>query len=873
MARAFADRTIASMGRSQPGSATLHVTHHGFARSALGRDHITRCWRAAIVVAMLIIVGTANSADVPPMLSSEQMNASEIELALQKLNVLGRVLYIAAHPDDENTNLMALWSNGSLYDAAYLSITRGDGGQNLIGPELREGLGVIRTEELLAARRIDHANQFFSRAIDFGFSKTAEEALRFWNHEKILSDVVWVVRKFRPDVMVARFSPEDQLTHGHHTASAAPAVEAFPAAGYPNRFPGQLAFVKPWQPTRLVWNTSPFFFSNRNLPFDPTGLTVFEAGGYNALLGKAYTEIAATSLSMHKSQGVGSPPRRGARKEYFKLLEGQPMTSSLFEGIDTTWSRVANSESTATQIRQIISEFHPADPAASVPELLQLRQAMSGIKDHSWVPEKKAELDGIIAACLGLHVEASTTNEAVTPGQTATIKLEAINRCNIPVILKESRFPLSGDLMKIDAALPSNELVARDLSCKIPENTPYSQPYWLRTPGTLGAFAVDDQTLVGLPENPPDLPVEIVLQVNGQELRYVEDTKYRMVDPVAGELRRPLVIEPPVFVKVANTVLVFVTSQPKSVPVHITAATGPVKGELKLAVPQGWGVYPASLPVDLKAADAETVATFTVKPPDQNSEGTLRAIVSIDGRDYSFERVRISYPHIGVHTLMPPAEARLVRADIREKGDRIGYIPGAGDDVPESLQQIGYSVKILSESDITAKNLAQFSAVVLGIRAYNTQERIGNWLPELFAYVKAGGVAVAQYNTLADLKTEQLGPYPLEISRDRVTDENAEVRILAPDHPLMTTPNKITSKDFEGWVQERGLYFPKKWDSAWTQILSCNDPKEKPLDGGLLVAKFGKGFFVYTSYSWFRQLPAGVPGAYRLFANMLSLGK
>jgi len=822
---------------------------------------------------MFAVRCVANASDAPPLLSHEQSNAGEIQLALQKLNVLGRVLYIAAHPDDENTNLMALWSNGSLYETAYLSITRGDGGQNLIGPELRERLGVIRTEELLAARRVDHGKQFFSRAIDFGFSKTAEETMRIWDHDKILSDVVWVVRKFRPDVIVTRFSPEDQLTHGHHTASAILAREAFSAAGDPNRFPEQLAFVKPWRPTRLVWNTSPFFFSNRNLPFDPTGLTVLEAGGYNSLLGKAYTEIAAASLSMHKSQGVGSPPRRGARKEYFKLLEGQPMTNSLFEGIDANWSRVANSESIATQIRQIISQFLPADPAASVPELLKLRQAMNGIKDESWVPEKKAELDGIIAACLGLHVEASTTNGAVTPGQTATIKLEAINRCNIPVTLQEIRFPLSGDSMKIDAALPSNELVTRDLSCKIPENTPYSQPYWLRKSGTLGAFAVDDQTLVGLPENPPDLPVEIVLQINGQELRYIVDTKYRMVDPVAGELRRPLVIEPPVFAKVVNSVLVFATNQPKSVGVHVTAATGPVKGELKLAVPQGWGVYPASIPIDLKAADAETVATFTVKPPEQNSEGTLRAVVSIDGRDYSLGRVRISYPHIGVHTLMPPAEARLVRADIREKGERIGYIPGAGDDVPESLQQIGYSVKILSESDITAENLKQFSAVVLGVRAYNTQERIANWLPELFAYVKAGGVAVAQYNTLAELKTDQLGPYPLGISRDRVTDENAEVRILAPDHPLMTTPNKITSKDFEGWVQERGLYFPKKWDPAWTAILSSNDSKEKPLDGGLLVAKSGKGFFIYTSYSWFRQLPAGVPGAYRLVANMLSLGK
>ena len=398
------------MGRS-PESAPLRVTHHSIARSAVtDRRYRKRCWRAAVVVAILAVAGTANSADAPPLLSPEQMNASEIQLALQKLNVLGRVLYIAAHPDDENTNLMAFWANGSLYDAAYLSVTRGDGGQNLIGPELGERLGVIRTEELLDARRIDHARQFFTRAIDFGFSKTADETMRIWDHDKILADVVWVIRNFRPDVIVTRFSPEDEKTHGHHTASAILAREAFSAAADPNRFPEQLAFVKPWQATRLVWNTSPFFFTNRNLPFDPTGLTVLEAGGYNPLLGKAYTEIAAASISMHKSQGVGGAPRRGARKEYFKPLEGQPMTSSLFEGVDTTWSRVANSESVAAEIRQIISKFNPADPAASVPELLKLRQAMSGIQDDSWIAEKKAQLDKIIAACLGLHVEASTSD-------------------------------------------------------------------------------------------------------------------------------------------------------------------------------------------------------------------------------------------------------------------------------------------------------------------------------------------------------------------------------------------------------------------------------------------------------------------------------
>lgn len=850
------------------------MTHQRVTRSVIrARRCRKRYWRAAVVFAVLAVAGIANTADVPPSLSPDQMNAGEIQLALQKLNVLGRVLYIAAHPDDENTNLMALWANGSLYDAAYLSVTRGDGGQNLLGPELGERLGVIRTEELIDARRIDHARQFFTRAIDFGFSKTAHETLHIWDHDKILADVVWVIRNFRPDVIVTRFSPEDQKTHGHHTASAILAQEAFSAAADPNRFPEQLAFVKPWQATRLVWNTSPFFFTNRNLPFDPTGLTVLEAGGYNPLLGKAYTEIAAASLSMHKSQGVGSPPRRGARKEYFKPLLGQPMTNSLFEGVDTTWSRVANSESVAAEIHQIISKFNPADPAASVPELLKLRQTMNGIQDESWVPEKKAAVDKIIGACLGLHVEASTATETFTPGQTAPIKLEAINRSNIPVTLQEVRFPNSGDSNKIDAALPSNELVTKDLSYKIPGDAPYSQPYWLRKPAALGTFTVEDQKLIGLPENPPALPVEIVLQVNGQELRYLVDTKYRTVDPVAGELRNPVVIAPPAFVNVVNSVFVFPTNQPKPVSVRVTAATGPVKGELKLAVPQGWEVSPASVPLDLKAANAETEATFNVKPPNQNGESSLRAIVSIDGRDYSLERVRISYPHIGVQTLMPQAQAKLVRVDIRKKGERIGYIPGAGDDVPESLRQIGYSVKMLSEPEITASNLAQFSAVVLGIRAYNTQDRISNWLPELFAYVKDGGTAIAQYNTLAELKTNELGPYPLEISRDRVTDENAPVRVLAPNNPLMNIPNKITLKDFDGWVQERGLYFPNKWDAAWTPILSCNDPNEKPLDGGLLVAKSGKGFFIYTSYSWFRQLPAGVPGAYRLFANMLSLGK
>jgi LmbE family N-acetylglucosaminyl deacetylase len=819
---------------------------------------------------LLMSAALLSAAELPPRSFPRPMNAAEIQLGLQKLNVLGRVLYVAAHPDDENTNLMALWANGALYQTAYLSVTRGDGGQNLIGPELGERLGFIRTHELLAARRLDHAQQFFTRAVDFGFSKSAPETMRIWDRDKILADIVWTIRRWKPDVIVTRFSPDDDKTHGHHTSSAILAREAFTVAADPKRFPEQLASVTVWKPTRIVWNTSPFFFQNRNIPFDPAGLTTLEAGGFSPLLGKAFTEIAAASLSMHKSQGVGSPPRRGARKEYFKLLEGAPMTGALFDGIDTSWKRIPGSDAVAGKVKDLVSSFAPADPAASVPKLLELRKDLTRIAADDWRLAKVGEVDSLIAACLSLHVESSTATAVVSAGQILPIKLEAINRSKVPVQLIEARSPVSGETLRLDTPLPQDQLVAKDLAPTVPANVASTQPYWLRTPPKPGTFNVEDQKLIGLAENPLAFPVEIIVRVGDQELAYLLDTKTRSVDRVIGEVREDLVIAPPVFANLQNSVFVFADDKPKSVQVRVTASTGAVKGELRLDAPKGWQVEPASVAVDLSAAENESFANFTIHAPANSGEGTLRAVVKVDGRDYSFARERISYQHIGSHLLMPPAEARIVRADIRKKGDLIGYIPGAGDDIPQSLQQIGYTVKILDGSDITAETLKRFDAIVLGIRAYNTQDRIAAWQTELLKYVKAGGVVLAQYNT-TDLKMKEIGPFPFEITRERVTDENAEIRILAPDHPALNAPNKITADDFKGWVQERGLYFPTKWDSNWTALLSCNDPGEKPLDGGLLVAKSGQGYFIYTGYAFFRQLPAGVPGAYRLFANLVSL--
>src|SRR5437764_1424460 len=547
------------------------------------------------------------SATGPVPMAPPPMNAAEIQLGLQKLNVLGRVLYVAAHPDDENTNLMALWSNGSLYDTAYLSLTRGDGGQNLLGPELQERLGVIRTRELLAARQIDHARQFFTRAVDFGFSKSADEALRLWDRAKILADVVWVIRKFRPDVIVTRFSPEDNLTHGHHTASAILAQEAFKAAADPKRFHEQLAWVKPWQATRLVWNTSPFFFQNRNQAFDSTGLTILEAGGFAPLLGKAFTEIAAASLSMHKSQGVGSLPRRGERKEYFKLLAGPPMTNGLFDGVDTSWKRVPNAIDVGRQIQELIAKFSPADPAASVPKLLELRKALTGV-DNDWTVSKRAEVDGLIASCAALYMESSTALAAVSPGQLLPIQFDAINRSSIPIKPLSVHAPVSGETLRIDVPLARDQFFTKDLGPTLPANMVYSQPYWLRKPPTVGKFTVNDQQLIGLAENPPAFPIEATLDIAGQEILYLIDTFFRRVDPIAGEVHELLVVTPPVFANLPSSAFVFPDEKGRPIAVEIASSTSAVQGNVNLTVPAGWQVSPKSVPVDLKAPNGTMFA-------------------------------------------------------------------------------------------------------------------------------------------------------------------------------------------------------------------------------------------------------------------------
>ena len=514
-------------------------------------------------------------------------------------------------------------------------------------------------------------------------------------------------------------------------------------------------------------------------------------------------------------------------------------------------------------------------PSASVAGLLDLRKSLQKLGDDFWAKEKLAEVDGLIAACLGLHLEAVSEKLAAQPGETLALQIEAINRSPVPVKWKSLRLLASGEVTAVDAALPNGELITKKASVKLPATLPFSQPYWLREPGTPGTFAVADQALIGRPENPPAFPVELTFEIGGEEIAYQVEPRFRKVDRVEGETNQPLVIAPPVFVELPRPVFVFGNTAPKTLNVRVVSQVEKAMGSVALEVPAGWKVEPASAPIELHGAESEMTCVFQVTPPSGAGEGTLRAVlVSPSGeRAPAYSRQRIEYPHIEPQTLISPARAKLVRAGIENKAAHVGYLPGAGDAIPESLREIGSEVKVLEDKEVKADNLARFDAVIIGVRASNVHpSRVSAWFPELLAYAKRGGVVIMQYTTTPGPKPEHL-PYPLKVSRDRVSDETAEVRLLVPDHPVLNFPNKITTGDFSGWVQERGLYFPNEWDRAWTAILSSNDPGEKPLDGGLLVARCEKGWFIYTGYSWFRQLPAGVPGAYRLFANMISLGK
>lgn len=801
----------------------------------------------------------------------QRTDAAHIKLKLKKLNVLGSVLYVAAHPDDENTQIITLMANGRLMETAYLSMTRGDGGQNLIGPEIRDLLGLIRTQELLAARRIDGGKQFFTRANDFGFSKSADETFRIWNKQEILSDVVKIFRQFQPDVIITRFPPDARAGHGHHTGSAMLALEAFDAAAQPTAFPDQVKEFGTWQVKRIYTNTGRWW--NTTINEKTPGIITLNVGEYSPLLGTAYSEIAAISRSQHKSQGFGSSGRRGELPEFLEYAKGEKAEKDILEGINITWSRVKNTEKIQSMVNKVIETFNEENPSASVALLLQIRKEIDGLEPGIWKKRKLAEVEQLIQDCLGLYIGVKADNYWVSPSQQVTASFELVNRSGVDVVLEKIQ---CGDLAYDSAVmlpLKNNVPAVFNTTKNIGVSKPYSDPYWLKEQHDVGRFTVNNPALIGKPENDPSIVITFTLSVSGQSFTIARPMNYRWNDPVKGEQARPLEIVPPLFVNLADNVLVFSDELPREVKVKVKSATaGNLSGNLKLQLPAGWRSEPASIPFELKSKDEEATKVFSVFPSRTEANGTMKAFAEVNGVIHDRAIQVISYDHIPTQTLLPKAEAKVVRINLKKEGSVIAYIKGAGDDVPTALRTMGYEVWEMKNEEITPANLKKVDAVVLGIRAVNTNERIGFIMNDLLDYVSQGGTLVVQYNTNGDLETDKFSPYPITLSRDRVTEEDAEVRFVKPDHPLLNIPNKITAKDFDGWVQERGLYYPNKWDEKFEAVLSMNDPGETPKDGSVLVARYGEGHYIYTGLSFFRELPEGVPGAYKLFANMVSIG-
>lgn len=806
----------------------------------------------------------------------QKLNAVEIYNQIQKLNFLGSVLYIAAHPDDENTRLISYLSNEKKARTAYLSLTRGDGGQNLIGPELRELLGVIRTQELIEARKIDGGEQFFTRANDFGFSKNPDETFEIWDRDKVLADVVWTIRKFRPDVIINRFDHRTSgTTHGHHTASAILSVEGFGLSNNPEHFPEQLQWYSPWQAKRVFFNPSVWFYGSQEKfdAADKTNFVTLETGVYYPNLGQSNQEIAALSRSAHKSQGFGSTGSRGKDSEYLELINGVELKdkTNIFDGIDTTWNRVKGGRAIERLINNIQDRFDFSNPSASIPALIKAYQMIGALDENHWKPIKLNEIKNIIANCAGLYLEAVASEDQATPGSTVKIKIEAINRSTVPMELKSIiSFPDKNNT-DINKTLDNNNTQNVSITIQLPENIAYSQPNWLKEKPTTGMYQVTDQKNIGIADIIRDVKLEFNIAINGLIIPFERAVVYKFNDKVKGEMYNYLDVVPEVSSRIIDQISFFNDGNTKKMAVLVKAGKDNIKGEIRLELNNDWNVFPDHIPFNLDKKDSEKTVYFDVTPPKEASETTVKSVVTLNDKKYEKEQIIINYEHINKQQVLLPSEAKFKKLDLKTTNERIGYIMGAGDNVPECLSQMGYKVTLITPEEINSRYLNNFDVIITGIRAYNTLPFLKTRQHLLLEFVKRGKTLIVQYNTPDGNIPNNIAPYPLTLSQDRVTDENAAVEFLVPNHAVLNYPNQITQKDFKEWTQEQGLYYPNEYDAAFTPILSSHDKGETPKKGALLIASYGKGQYIYTGLSLFRELPMGVSGAYRLMANMIAL--
>ncbi len=804
----------------------------------------------------------------------QQKNSAQLYEDLKALKVLGSVLHVAAHPDDESTHMLTWFAQQQKWETNYFACTRGDGGQNLIGDEQGIALGVIRTQELLAARRIDGANQYFSRAFDFGFSKSTQEALSFWDRNLILSDLVWVIRKTRPDIIFTRFPPDARAGHGHHSASAVLAIEAFKAAADPKQFPEQLKQgVEIWQAKRLLWNTFRFPGSaNSTVSEDQFK---FEIGDYLPALGQSTGEIAAYSRSQHKSQGFGFAVDRAKNMEYFVTLAGDTPKNLLWDGVDVSWNRISGGEGIAQQIDQLIAKAKVDEIHSLIPDMIVLKKRIEALPASTLRNRKVKQINDWVIKAAGIHLNATTNTGIIAQGDSVKIKTEFIARA--PIQIKNLHISLAEKDSLLAASIQSYKKYGFTRS--IVANQAISQPYWFKKTKAIGHFEVDDQQKIGQSFVDPAILVKAEFSIDGSLFSMEKSVEEMIVDPVKGEIYQPIAISPKTIFQVGAPFVLLPqkSNLKKSIPLTITALSKLSAGSVEVRNQENTSLGKFDLGKGLKKGEKKTIELLFAENLISKSgkiHQSLKLFYQTQAGAWvdSLEMITIEYPHIPTQRYFSAVNLDILHIDLIKKGTRIGYIKGAGDKVPEALVQMGYQVDFLKENDLKATNLAKYNTVLTGVRAHNTLDFMENAYPELMKYVENGGNYVVQYNTASFLgpMKSALAPYPMQIGRNRITREDAKPEFLITTHRLFTSPNKITEADFADWVQERSIYTGESEDPHYEFPLGFTDPEEKLNKGNILVTKYGKGTFTYTGLVFYRELPAGVPGAWRLFANLIS---
>ncbi|MBX2906436.1 MAG: PIG-L family deacetylase [Taibaiella sp.] len=816
--------------------------------------------RKNFTLALLVLASamTANGQQVRPA------NSGTIYHELRQLNNLVSVLYVAAHPDDENTRLLAYMVNDKHIRTAYLSLTRGDGGQNLLGSEQGEALGLIRTHELMEARKIDGAEQFFTRAVDFGFSKSYEETFKHWPKAVLADDAIRVIRRFRPDVVICRFPPDTNAGHGQHAASAIIAEMAFNDAGNKTQYTDHFKYYDAWQPKRLLFNS--FRFGSRNTTSEDQ--FKMQVGQFVPTLGMGVGELAGQSRSVHKSQGAGTPSVPGVQTEYFKLVAGEPFKSSIFEGIETTWKRVGRPD-IGDSVASLIARYDFNRPDLLLPSLFRVRRMIAEVKDPYWRSLKTEEINRLIQHCAGVMVEVTTKQPVAAKGELVPFTAKIIARSATPIILRKIGWR-NGDTT-MDVRLGFDSLVTLEHLEIIRANEKVTQPYWLEFNANNDLYYMPLDTAAGLPETPNGLVVPITLLVGGETMTIDVPLSYKRLDPVKGDVVEQLRIVPDLTIEFTDKIIVAKEDGSCKISARLHAYADLNGLNLRMASDKS-GVLLEAFITMKKGADS--LLTFSVPAGRGPSAERDMYVVPVAGVPDMGTLNLIQYDHLPTLQYFSKPFTRVIAPSWKSTARKIGYLEGAGDKVAEVLRQAGLEVDVLKPEDLaSADRLMKYDAILTGVRVANAEKRMALWMPVLLKYAENGGTLVMQYNTAHELATKKLGPYPFDLSTKRVTEEDAEMTITKPTHRLLNYPNKIEKADFDGWVQERGLYFASKWDDKYTTLFSAHDTGEEPLNGSTLYAQVGKGHYVYTSLSFFRQLPAANKGAIKLLMNMLSVGK